>query len=453
MNGEPDFLKSSNEVDLSRNPRVPHLIEMMRSVSKATDPDEAYEIFASTMRKVFPSIALITLSTSGLEPGQFRLLQQVDHLGEIQVHRPVLGDSVLQEPVRSGGFLGQMIARQRPQLFHGVDVPQDPAMGEFLAPYHSVMAAPIYLEGDVTHWGVLLDRRKESFSEEQLEHFVLRVNLMGSTLQTIMTAQDLRHAVDLNKTEIERIASIQRALLPSSPPEIPGVEIDISYETFDQAGGDIYVVREICSEEEGPAPVGCWSVVVGDVSGHGPAATVIMGIVDALLISYPHADWSPSPVLEYLNERLCEKRIEGSFVTAIVGVYDAIKHQFTYGLAGHPPLLRQRQGGNGTVSVDRYDVGGIPLGVMPGVKYPQETIDLSPGDTLALYTDGITESRAPDGKFFGVEGLQKAMEECQGDVYCVVESVMEILKKHERGGRPQDDQTLLAMQLVDNATG
>ena len=320
MSDEPDVLKSSNEVDLSKNPRVPHLIEMMRSISKATDPDNAYEVFTSTMTKVFPSIAFLTLSTSGLESGQFRLLQQVDHAGKVHVHRPVLGDSVLREPVRSGGFIGQMIARQRPQLFHGVDVPQDSALGDSLAPYHSVMAAPIFQEGDITHWAILMDRRKESFTVEQLEHFVLRANLIGSMLLTITTAQDLRHAVDLNKREIERIASIQRALLPSAPPEIPGVEIDISYETFDQAGGDIYVVREICSEDEGPAPVGCWSVVVGDVSGHGPAATVIMGIVDALLMSYPHADYSPSPVLEYLNERLCEKRIEGSFVTAIVGV-------------------------------------------------------------------------------------------------------------------------------------
>ena len=298
---------------------------------------------------------------------------------------------------------------------------------------------------------MVLDERPDAFDGGLLEDLVVWENLIEAMLQNIKTTEELRQAVDYNRKQVERMATIQRALLPAAPTDVPGLEIDVSYETFDHAGGDMYSIQKLGSDARGEGVEDqLWSILVGDVSGHGPAAAVVMAIVDSLLGSCPREIRGPARVLGYLNEKLCEKRIEGSFVTAVMGVFDARTRRFTYGCAGHPPVLWQRPLGEDRVLVKRLDgVGGIPLGVLRDATYEEETVDLSIGDTLVLYTDGITESRAPDGTFFGVEGLQGAMQDCKGDVFCVVESVMRILKKHESGGRPQDDQTLLALQVVD----
>jgi serine phosphatase RsbU (regulator of sigma subunit) len=112
-------------------------------------------------------------------------------------------------------------------------------------------------------------------------------------------------------------------------------------------------------------------------------------------------------------------------------------------------VLWQRRAEGDGVTVDRLsDCKGIPLGVMKNTEYSEGVAELAFGDTLAFYTDGITGARDPSGGFFGIDGLETAMTDCGGDVYCVVESVMQILKRHEQGGRPEDHQTLLALQIV-----
>jgi serine phosphatase RsbU (regulator of sigma subunit) len=92
-------------------------------------------------------------------------------------------------------------------------------------------------------------------------------------------------------------------------------------------------------------------------------------------------------------------------------------------------------------------VGGLPLGVMHEEAYEDATVILEPGQTLTLYTDGITETRAPGGAFFGTEGIINALRECSGEADCAVDTVMDHVRQHEAGGRPQDDQTLVVMRV------
>ncbi|MHC4958487.1 MAG: PP2C family protein-serine/threonine phosphatase [Planctomycetota bacterium] len=406
---------------------VSYLNEMMGALRAARDADTAHEVFRAALRGVFPGTGYLVLATDGLAPGEYRVAFHVGYDGRASE----AGNGTVQ-----GDLLAGLIANDVPQIFLDCN-----ELDGGLAKYCSGMAVPVRED----RWAVLLHRRREAFQDSHLEQFVLRANLLGSVLERLDAQAKLRATLDQSHVEIERIGAIQKALLPESLPDIPGVEIDVSYATFDRAGGDFYFLPRARDE----AGERVWTILVGDVSGHGPAAAVVMAMVESMMALYPHDDPSPARLLDYLNGHLCRKRIERSFVTAAAATYDPARRHLTYACAGHPPVLWQRRGDNGQVSVQKLaDCGGIPLGVMPDTEYGNAAVELAAGDTLAFYTDGIVEARDPAGGFFGVDGLQRAMSDCEGDVYCVVESVMQILKRHEQGGRPDDDQTLLALQIV-----
>ena len=96
----------------------------------------------------------------------------------------------------------------------------------------------------------------------------------------------------------------------------------------------------------------------------------------------------------------------------------------------------------------RLDANGtLPLGITGDVSFDESTITLEPGQTIVLYTDGITEAMSPDGRMFGVEGIEASLAECTGYPQCVIGHVTTSLQAHESNVRPKDDQTLVVMRV------
>jgi phosphoserine phosphatase RsbU/P len=146
-----------------------------------------------------------------------------------------------------------------------------------------------------------------------------------------------------------------------------------------------------------------------------------------------------------LNRQLCQKRIEGSFVTAFVGFYEPSTRRLCYTSAGHPapPLLPGLSG----KQVNFLNTGGgPPLGIDDSASFDEATIDLPHGHTLLLYTDGISEARAPDGTMFGAEGIERSLHRCGDDAHGLINRLRDSLTAHQRGRRPDDDQTAVAIQ-------
>ena len=253
--------------------------------------------------------------------------------------------------------------------------------------------------------------------------------------------------------EVDRIASIQRALLPAELPQVNGLDMVVSYETFDRAGGDMYAfIRE---GDEPHAPIG---VLIADVSGHGPAAAVVMALLRGALWSLPDRAavlQRPSLALAYLNQQLCDTPIEASFVTAFMAVYDPQQHTLTYARAGHPPPLRRTQRNN-HISIDTLDgEGGVPLGVLEGEVYPDHQADIEPGQTLVLFTDGITETRAGDsrssggvGEMFGVQGIEAVLRQANQSAQQTTDALLTAATRHLAGAKPGDDQTVVVMRFA-----
>ena len=239
----------------------------------------------------------------------------------------------------------------------------------------------------------------------------------------------------------EQIANIQRSLLPQKTPDIPGLTIATAYLTSDRAGGDYY--------DFFPFPNGTWGILIADVSGHGPAAATVMAMLRAILHCYEGEDFSPARVMRYANEKLAASNLDGSFVTAFFAVFDPEASTIAWARCGHnPPLLKTPGAG-----VRELDGSGVPpLGVLPDLEPEEESISLEPGQTLILYTDGITESFNERGEMFGVKGVIASLEYCDGQPECVVDSIYHALYTHTGSMERDDDQTLVALRRVDAGT-
>ena len=153
----------------------------------------------------------------------------------------------------------------------------------------------------------------------------------------------------------------------------------------------------------------------------------------------------PAELLTHVNNHLCAKRIGRSFATVFLAFYDPATRRLTYSRAGQtPPLfVSPHLERPGYLDV----VGDLPLGVSPDATFAESTVELRAGDTIVLYTDGITEAKGPGGIFFETDGLEAAVAGQGGDPTTVITRIKQALFDHSRGGPASDDQTIVALQV------
>jgi sigma-B regulation protein RsbU (phosphoserine phosphatase) len=431
--------------------RVAVLMELVGSLSRATGPQEIYDRFRQGMLTLLVYDGYVSLSTRGLQPGEYKITRfERANAKTGGLEQAIIGSDnpwrdFPEMPVMRGGFIGELIRSAWPQIIHDLDVRDDPHVGALFAPYRSLRAIPLFDNGEPLNWSIALAKRPNAFTVEGLEEAILRANLVGGMIKNSLMAQELRAAHDRINKEVEQIAGIQRALLPDPLPKIEGVKVAASYATSELAGGDYYDFFPIDHRGDGaPDPSGRWGILIADASGHGPSAAVVMAMLHAILHAYPGRDDDPVDALAHANRHLCEKRIEGSFVTAFYGIYDARKRTLTYARAGHHPPLVKR----GPVTARLDAVGGLPLGIDPEATFQAARAEFKRGETLVFFTDGVTEAMDARGRMFGIAGIEKALADCTGAAECTIDSIGAALRAHQRGGKIKDDQTIVAMEIV-----
>ncbi len=416
---------------------------MMRAVSNAQEPSDVQVSFGQGMRRMHGVDGYLATSVRGLGPGIYKvtrkLLAGVDQ--ETEVPNPWRDWPAI--PESRGGLLGEIMARGEPALIDHMEVDVDAVLGSDLAPFRSLIAIPLYDGGEILNWSFFLARRSEAFDAALVEQMLVQTNLIGGTVKNVIANQKLREADEARSRELDRIAAIQRRLLPSPLPDVPDAALGASFLTFDTAGGDLYAVREVSIRGSSGR---WWLLAIADASGHGPSAAVVSAMVDAIVATVPTPIDGPAAVLETLNGYLVAKSVEHGFVTAFVGAFNAETLELRWARAGHnPPLLRTGCAARGVRLLD--EVGDLPLGIMPNLRYEETSTQLAPHETLVLYTDGITEARNPEGEMFGVERIEDSLRECSGAPACAVNSISGALLAFEAGVRPADDQTLLVLQV------
>jgi len=242
--------------------------------------------------------------------------------------------------------------------------------------------------------------------------------------------------------ELNVATQIQSAMLPCIFPPFPdSAEFDI-YATMvpaKEVGGDFYDFFLIDENR--------LAVVIADVSGKGVPAALFMVITKTLIKSNALSGQAPREVFETVNNLLCENNEAGMFVTAFMGILDIPTGIFTYVNAGHNlPLLKHGGGQFAWLPVR----SGFVLAGMEGISYEQDEIQLSPGDTVFLYTDGVTEAVDGENNLFTAARLLAASNLCRdsGPKELLL-SVKGEIDKFAGGAEQADDITMLALKITE----
>lgn len=259
------------------------------------------------------------------------------------------------------------------------------------------------------------------------ERLLLGLSVAGLTL---LLGLELADRV-LVRDELEVARELQRALLPECAPDLPGYGFAFSARTANTIGGDIYDLL--------PLPDGRLAVVVGDASGHGIAAGLLMAISSSTLKLALDSDPQPLAVVRMVNTALVRTGDRRAFMTLFYGLLDPGSGRLDFALAGHPyPILR-----TGSGEIAELGSGSLPLGIRREIEPFTGTVHLAPGDLLAVVTDGIPEALDAGGRSFGFDRLRDAVA-AGGGARAVHDRVLSSLAAFV-GDHPADDDRSLVV--------
>jgi serine phosphatase RsbU (regulator of sigma subunit)/CHASE1-domain containing sensor protein/anti-sigma regulatory factor (Ser/Thr protein kinase) len=235
--------------------------------------------------------------------------------------------------------------------------------------------------------------------------------------------------------ELRMARRIQHALLPKDLPELEGWQIAYHYQPAREVGGDFYDFLRLDDGRIG--------LVIGDVSGKGMAAALVMANTQSVLRAVARRRGiTPGQVLEEANELMCAYIPPNTFVTCFYGLLDPESGRLVYANAGHDPPCERHDS-----RVDELRARGMPLGLMPGMLYEQKETVLAAGDNLLFYSDGLVEAHDPKGEMFGFPRLQGLIEAHRsGDPSLNDFLLSELTRFTGKNWYQEDDITLLSLQ-------
>ena len=298
----------------------------------------------------------------------------------------------------------------------------------------SMMCAPLLsLAGEPM--GVINIDTQNPVAQFRKEDLDIMVAVAGQAALSYESARLLSSFVEKQKQDNEmRIAAgVQLALLPESMPEIDGYEFFASYEAAQAVGGDYYDVF--------PLKSGRVCIAFGDVAGKGvPASLVMSRMSSAVRSTFEHFDDAAEAVID-INNHMCEKSVDGRFVTFVATLLDPVANTVQIVNAGHmSPIIRHS---DGSVEELEDDIAGVPIGVMEEFPYERVERTLRPGDTVVIYTDGVSEAMNHSSDLYTVERLRDFVSQSSGSVSEVGAAIREDVRKHADGRPQNDDITLL----------
>jgi serine phosphatase RsbU (regulator of sigma subunit) len=283
-------------------------------------------------------------------------------------------------------------------------------------------------------------RTDEAYPEE-----VSNLPLAGATSQHFSITEAFNEALARNLTwrfraaeaqdrerieqELQVARRIQQELLPEATPELDGWRMATYYGPAREVGGDFYDFLEL---EDGRL-----GLVVGDATGHGMPAALVMATTGGMLRAVVRSSESPSEVLARVNEALVADIPPSTFVTCFYGVLDPENGRLRHANAGHNLPCRRHNG-----QADELRARGMPLGLMPGMSYEEKEIELEKGESILFYSDGLVEAHDPEGEMFGFPRLRRMVAE-HAEEGSLVDFLMDELRSFTGDGWEQEDDITL----------
>jgi phosphoserine phosphatase RsbU/P len=304
---------------------------------------------------------------------------------------------------------------------------------------HSVLAVPLCTDGNVIGALQLLNK-PDGFSEEDAE--LLRFTALYSA--SAINAERMRReaeSVRLMRHELDLAREVQRGLLPQDLPPVRGLEYAGVCRPARSVGGDYYDFLEL--------PGDLFSFILGDVSGKGIPAAVLMASIQTLLRSLLMHDPLPvSDVMNELNSAIHRCSSPQFYTTLFSAVLNADRTTLTYVNAGHIPPMVLRAGPES--HIDRTTSGSLPISILPSTRYSDGTIAIGPGDLILCFSDGISEVFNTAGEMWEdsrIEEVLRKYRDCP--VEEIINHVVNAVDEYAAGMDQFDDMTLVLVRVLD----
>jgi serine phosphatase RsbU (regulator of sigma subunit) len=301
----------------------------------------------------------------------------------------------------------------------------------------SMMCVPLHDSEGRALGVVQLDTQdmEHQFNEEDLDLFC---NVVSQVSLAVVNAN--LHTSLLEQREMQRdlelATHIQLGFLPNDRPHIEGYRFADYYEAAQRVGGDYFDYVTLPDER--------LAIALGDVAGKGVPAALLMARIYSSARFHLLTQPTAAAAMTELNTEIVSSGLGHRFVTFVIVILDPRAHQITLSNAGHlPPLLRNRDG-------ETLEVGpkksGMPLGVSMDQHFDEQTTDLAAGDTIVLYTDGITEAMNSDRQIYGRKRLSKFLAEGSSDIEELPKGLIADVESFSEGQPQRDDMCFVCLQ-------
>jgi len=240
--------------------------------------------------------------------------------------------------------------------------------------------------------------------------------------------------------ELRTARQIQESLLPKAVPSLPGWELTPSYQPATEVGGDFYDFIPFADGRVG--------IVIGDSSGKGIPAALLMATARTMLRTAARATASPGAVLARVNDLLAGEIVPGMFVTCFYALFDPASGRITFANAGHDVPYR-RHGGD----VAELRATGMPLGLMPGMRYEEGEATLAGDDTVLFYSDGLVEAHNGAREMFGFPRLCRLVRDAPPQTSLIADLMQDLAAFTGPDWAQEDDITLLTLRGTAGTRG
>lgn len=378
------------DLQLSTVDKLRLLLDITKKISRSLDLDEVLNLVMDTLGSLLPydAAGIYLIEYGGVNGDPYIFKSKVIRGYEISFE-------LIEPRLRMGeGFLGRVA--QTGKAIISPDVSKDARYFAARKRTRSEMVAPIISNDKVIGAFDLESDSLNAYTEDDLS--VLQ--LLTSQVAIIIEKVELHEqAVEKKRIEaqLEIARQVQLTLLPDDDPVLQNFDVSAYIFPTEEVSGDYYDWVEIFDDQIG--------IVVADAVGKGIPAALLMSFLRASLRAGVQIGYAPHIALSKVNNLLWDSTEDHQFITAIYGILDETNRTFVYSNAGHnPPLLIKADGDYRFV-----EYGDTPLGMFYDARYHQHYIRFEKGQTMVIYTDGITEATNESGQEYGEDRLARSV--------------------------------------------
>ncbi len=373
--------------------------------------------------------------TKDVPPPIERVLEHLDRCTALRDKRKLYAAEALELIVREASRLGERTAQVRRKIESDPTWRQATPDGKWLCPGCRRPVPEVDISSDLLLTSIA--------PAHMARHLIERCR-EGEAPAEPGRGEDGSAGASPSQRNLERAREIVQKMLPAEIPKLEGYDLYCLYRPAERVGGDFYDFLRLSDHEV--------AFLIGDVSGHGLEAALIMAMVKKSLKLHAQHHRSPAEVLRQTNLDITADLDARTFVSACYAVLDARGAALTFARAGHnrPILFNPRR----SPPIRHVECRGMALGVYRGGLFDKVTqeleISMRPGDVFLLYTDGLTEARSPSGESFGLERLEAAIAATHGDLdsQTLAGLLFDAVRTYTAGAPQDDDIAILTLRAL-----